>query len=101
DLDLYVANYPLCTIINGSLFIEDTDISDLSGLNNIETITGDVYITDNQQLTSLNGLTSLETIGGMLYIGFNFNMQDLDGLSSLRTIEGMLSVESPLENLNG
>ena len=102
DLDDYVANYPLCTIINGSLFIEESDISDLSGLNNIETIIGDLYISGNQQLTTLNGLSSLETIGGGLFIWVNDNLQDVDGLYSLRTIEGMLSIDSnPLENLNG
>src|SRR5690606_31949250 len=103
DLDDYVANYPLCPIINGSLFIEESDISDLSGLNNIATITGDLYISGNQQLTTLNGLSSLETIGGGLFIWGNDNLQDVDGLSSLNTIGGALYIDTnpALQNLEG
>jgi hypothetical protein len=84
--------YPICTEVKGDVWIIGEDISSLSGLQNITAIGGDLEIGDyskpgiNPLLSNLSGLESLETIGKRLLIWGNESLNDLSGLENLETI---------------
>lgn len=68
----------------------------------IGSIACDFLWNDNPQLTSLSGLENLTTIGGSLWIESNSNLTDLTGLEGLTSIGGELQIGgSSLTNLNG
>ncbi|MEM6316244.1 MAG: LamG-like jellyroll fold domain-containing protein, partial [Bacteroidota bacterium] len=88
------------TTIQGDLIINGDDISDLSNLNCIKTVTGDVAIGDsltvpsNDILISLAGLNNVMTIGGDLTICNNPMLRSLDGFSSLMEVGGDIQVKN-------
>ena len=81
-VDGFGAIYPNCTQINGQLVIYGQDVTDISALSNIQTITGHFYI-NYTQLTNLDGLSSLTNIGERLDIYFNSVLTDISGLQNL------------------
>lgn len=102
--------YPNCTRIENSLVIgklinltgEVSDITDISPLNNIQSV-GETLLIDGTQLTNLNGLSSLKSIDAGLNIATNPQLSNIDGLSSLISIKGGIVIgnNNQLTNLNG
>jgi hypothetical protein len=86
EVDNFVATYPNCTEINGmfeigTILVGDfSDITDLSGLDDIATVNGDLSIWGNEQLTSLAGLEGLQSINGDL------NLQGNDLLLAIQNL---------------
>ena len=85
-------------------------LTDLNGLNNLQSVTGSIRIGGNGGLTSLSGLDALISIGGDLEIGYagyygwvsNPSLSDLTGLEGLTEIGGDLQFGgSALVNLEG
>ncbi|MGH1386453.1 hypothetical protein [Kordia sp.] len=84
-------------VINGYLNIGDrwaedhipvpSDITDLSPLNTIISVTRQVEIQSNPLLTSLEGLSQLSVASGLI-VNDNENLASLDGLTNFRAIEG-------------
>ncbi len=103
----FLEGHPTCTDIPSNVIIGgagDTDITDLSPLSNIVSIGGNLSIFNNPLLENLGGLENLETIDGNLSIGEgNTLLSDITALSNLTSINGSLEVlENPaLENLTG
>lgn len=90
--------------IDGSLLIKETDLVNLSGLNNLTTVTNGLHIGDhNNKLISLAGLDSLTNIGGDLRIEYNSNLENLEGLQNLNAVGQSLIIKSndSLKNLHG
>ena len=91
EVDDFVSNYPNCINLNSGLSIGTSnangisDISDLSGLINIETINGELSIQNCPSLSSLTGLESIENIRFYLGIANLDGITDLSELSSLTT----------------
>ncbi|NJB84148.1 receptor L domain-containing protein [Wenyingzhuangia aestuarii] len=86
-----------------------TNISNLSSLNNIIQI-GQLVINNNSQLKNLNGLGNVETIDGSLFIGQgldmkggNSSLENINDLQNIKSIGGHLIIynNSKLENLKG
>lgn len=100
DVDLFLLQYPDCTLIQGNLSIGvgtgNSDISDLEGLQNIEKISGKLSIS-NTSLTDLSGLNSLTQIGSDLIIKNNMDLENLSALTSLTSINGSAII---IENNN-
>jgi hypothetical protein len=71
-------------------------LTDLTGLNNLEWLGGGCKIYDNESLTALTGLDSLAFIGGDLQIDHNLDLTSLTGLEGLNGIGGSLIIESSL-----
>jgi hypothetical protein len=94
-----------------------TDIVNISGLSNIEKITGNLNIFNNTQLKSLQGLQNivsltnlavngndellnligldaLQIANGFVYIELNHNLESLDGLENLKYIKAGLKLEN-------
>ncbi|MBP6871933.1 MAG: T9SS type A sorting domain-containing protein [Bacteroidales bacterium] len=108
QIDSFQVNYPNCTEIEGDVTIGDnnglgSDIIDLTGLSNINSISGFLLIGHNYDLPSLNGLEGITSVGGFLWVGYHQKLTNIDGLSNLTTIGGNLYItyNSLLNNLNG
>jgi len=86
QIDDFATNYPGCTEILGYVVIKGGSITSLAGLNNINSIGGDLWITNNTSLSSLAGLENLNSIGGYLSINDNASLSSLTGLESLNSI---------------
>lgn len=106
EVDNFQTNYPGCTNPNGKLIIEGDDITSLTGLNNISSVSGDLVVGRqlsggvNPLLTYLNGLDNLDTIFGSLKIVSNEALLGISGLSQLIHIEQDLDVTSNHEILS-
>ncbi|TAA42587.1 leucine-rich repeat protein [Corallincola spongiicola] len=89
-------------IIEGTLFISNTGLTDLSGLESLRRINGNLFVEDDDSLTSLKGLDNLEYVGERLGI-ISVGLTDLSGLESLITVDGDLTVfhSHRLANLGG
>ena len=97
QLNDFINNYPSCTEINGNLtigsFDGNTDIINLSPLQNIIAVNGSLVIFNNPLLQNLNGLNALETVNGNLTIGSgNEMLENISSLSNLESINGYLQV---------
>jgi hypothetical protein len=68
--------------------IISSNISDLTPLTNVQTITGSLQIFNNPFLTSLNGLDNLTTVGGNLALYYNFSLSDCCAIDPLLTNGG-------------
>ena len=102
DIDDFAINYPGCTQILNGLSIHGNDIANFDGLTNISTITGDLFLDDNNILTSLEGLINLTTINGNLLINGNNILDYLTGLDNLTIINGNVEIISTgLTNCTG
>ncbi|MEL7248299.1 MAG: T9SS type A sorting domain-containing protein [Bacteroidota bacterium] len=107
EVDAYIATYPNCTEVNGSLLIGppfgSSDITDLTGLEGLSTVSGTLRIQLNDSLVSLIGLDNLTSIGGFLLIDRNDALATLTGLESLTTVDGNLDIggNRSLESLMG
>lgn len=95
EVDEFSVNYPNCNIVSGDLIIEGDDIENLNGLSQIAQINGSLYIgiiSGNPLLTDLSGLSNVSSIEGELWIVNNNELEDLNGIhnisaSSIESIE--------------
>jgi len=100
DIDNFQTYYPNCTEIEGDVEINGEDITNLTGLNILNSIGGDLNIGGpywggtNSSLTSLSGLENLNSIGGSLAIIYNNSLVNLTGLDNLTSILGNLVIGS-------
>jgi hypothetical protein len=68
-IDNFAADYPGCTTIDGFVVIEESvagNITDLSGLLQLQSIFGDLFIKNNTALVELNGLQNIQFVGDSL-----------------------------------
>lgn len=117
QVNAFATNYPNCTAIAGNLYIHGDDITDLTPLNNIVSIAGNLHIENSPNLTTLQGLDNVNSItsGLILYnlpslssiaalsnvtsLGwqlniYNTNLATLNGLQNITAINGGLSITS-------
>ena len=80
-----------------------TSITNLAGLAQLDSISGDLGIFNNAALTSLSGLDSLTSISGYLAITNNAALTSLSGLDNLTSIGGFLDIvlNAALTSLSG
>ncbi|MBW6492596.1 MAG: T9SS type A sorting domain-containing protein, partial [Lentimicrobium sp.] len=78
DIDNFQVAFPDCEELQGNVRVSGNDITDLSGLNNVTFIGGDLWIIYNNALTSLTGLDNLTSIGGNLSISGNESLSTCD-----------------------
>ncbi|SEJ66350.1 Por secretion system C-terminal sorting domain-containing protein [Dyadobacter sp. SG02] len=91
-----------CKTVNGDITLSGADITDLSPLQNIETINGKLTIQNNPALSSLNGLKNLTTAQHLLIYTNNL-LNDLTGLEKLKYVWGATHIRynMGLVNLKG
>ena len=83
-----------CTFIAGSLTIADSNLLNLEKLSQLNSIYGDLVITNNHQLTDLGGLENLELIQDDLLIENNSQLVGIDALFHLETVEGIIELSN-------
>ncbi len=84
-----------------SLTIGNNDLTSLSGLENLTTISGDFVVTD-EQISNLNELNNLQFIGGELYLTYLNDLYDLTAFRNIDTLESLYILECPnLSDLTG
>ena len=76
--------------IQGSLSINDNNLTHLNGLSNLITISGYFYL-HNNNIMDTSGLNSLTSIGGIFDISRNM-MSDIDGIMNLANVDGVVKV---------
>jgi hypothetical protein len=109
EIDNFALNYPSCNFIEGSVFIQGNQISNLLGLLPLTGVGAELQISNCTQLIDLQGLNNLRFIGRNdvplygLSIEGNKSLTSLSGLDSLHTILGALNISSNplLTNLDG
>lgn len=103
QVDSFQYNYPGCTQIEGTLEIKGNGITDISALNIITNIGGDLIIRYCNNLYSLQGLNSITAISGTLKLSNNSKLTNLQGLNSIVSIGGNVTIEycSSLQNFSG
>ena len=103
QIDSFPIVHSSCTVIQGTVKIEGDDITNLSGLNAIISIEGDLKLYRNTVLNDLSGLNNLNSILGFLNIYDNPVLTSLEGLNGLTLIGiGVFIEHNPsLINLNG
>jgi hypothetical protein len=107
QIDSFPDNYPGCTSIAGDVKISGDDISNLAGLNVLDSIFGSLSFQYTNQISHINGLNNLTYIGGAFLLYSNEELIDFIGLENLQRIEGplylaynpMLTSMTGLENL--
>ena len=99
SIDNFPINNPGCTEIEGQVFIQGDDITNLDGFQGVKSIGNDLVIGQvlgsyplNPGLTSLKGLDSLTQVGGDLIIDYNQNLETLEGLENLTIVGEKLFV---------
>jgi hypothetical protein len=88
EIDNFHVNYPNCSEIEGNVIISGSDITNLTGLNVVNSYWNNLFIWNNENLTSISGLENVSTVNGSLSIGShaygaNPSLENLDGLSNL------------------
>ncbi|SFZ94336.1 Por secretion system C-terminal sorting domain-containing protein [Flaviramulus basaltis] len=95
-LDYFKIQYPNCTELDGNVVFSNLNDAggDLSGLDNITSIIGDLYINSNMGYSSLAGLENLNSIGG------DFEIVGCESITNLQGLNGLISVgTSGAENI--
>jgi hypothetical protein len=103
DIDNFQSTFPDCTELEGNVTISGGDITNLTGINIITAINGDVDITGNSNLKNLSGLDNLNFIGGHLAIYWNGALTSLAGLENLDSTADFIRIQANphLNNLAG
>ena len=78
------------TKIVGFLLIKGNDITDLSPLNSLDTVTHSIFIEYNRKLKVLNGFDNLILIGGNLQIENNTELDSVGTFGKVKKIKGPL-----------
>lgn len=81
------------THIRGNLNISDPHelyegFSDLSALQELRCVDGNVYISNLPDLENLDALFNLRKIGGDIFINWNSSLEDIDGLDGVEWFGG-------------
>jgi hypothetical protein len=100
QIDSFQINYPGCSVIEGDMTINGSDITNLNGLITLNSIGGNLVIgvdygwDANPALANLTGLDNLASIGCNLTINGNSILINLSGLNSLSAVNGNLSISN-------
>jgi len=85
ELDNFPILYPNCTIAPANVTIQGLGITNLQGLSNLTSITGELRILETA-IQDFTGLNNLVQVRRGVYIAANQNLQSFQGLNSLTTI---------------
>ncbi|MEO6286107.1 MAG: T9SS type A sorting domain-containing protein [Dyadobacter sp.] len=80
--------------VSGNIYITslvDNVITNLSPLQNLESVGGSIIISENHNLTTLNGLDKLTTVGG-IELSFNSTLTNINSLNKLTLVNGSVNV---------
>ncbi len=76
------------TSIGGNLLVEGTSLTEFDGLNNLDSLSGSFSVQSNTNLKNFTGLGRLAFIGGGFFVFQNDSLESFIGLSNLRQVDG-------------
>lgn len=85
EIENFHTNYPYCEHIEGDVAISGNLINNLLGLNALNSIAGNLSISDNTNITNLTGLNNLSSIGEELIISNNNSLVSLSGIDNINS----------------
>ena len=91
ELDAFIATYTNCTNLENELFITG-DVTDLSGLDFLETAAG-IFI-DNTQITEISNFGALDMVYNTIQITNNSLLETITGFENLQTLSMVFSVQN-------
>lgn len=97
QIDNFSQSFPSCTEIDGDVIIEgDTpySIQSLLALQQLTSINGNFKIINNDELVDLDGIQNLSFLGGDLLIYANNDLEDITSLSSIQEVGGFLHIHT-------
>lgn len=102
QLDQFKFDNPSCKIVEGDLVVgsysvligKNKDIINLSPLNNIEEVKGNLIISSIENLIDLSALSNLKKVGKDIIIQGNSKITSLKGLEKITGVEGKLELFS-------
>jgi hypothetical protein len=103
-IDNFKILYPTCTKISGDLnIINSTNITNVNGFNNIDTISGALNIVSNSILTNLDGFKNLKFVGTNFWITGNSTLISINSFDNLVSIGAFFRIGSNaiLSNVSG
>lgn len=84
-----------------SLSIAGNGLSNLNGLENLQSIEEDIFIS-NELISNFNELANLSSFSGSMYLWNNHELVDLSVFGNIESLNDLIVVEcSQLSNLNG
>ena len=83
DIDSFAVRYPGCSVVEGDLTIQATDIQNLHGLVPLREVKGNFRISLGFDIPSLAGLDSLVEVGGQFALRSCNSLVDLSGLEQV------------------
>jgi Secretion system C-terminal sorting domain/Receptor L domain len=103
DIDKFITEYPTCTKISGTLQIQNsTNITNVNGFNNIDTITAGLRVVNNAMLTNLDGFKKLKFVGGIFFITGNSTLISINSFDNLVSLgDFQISSNAILSNVSG
>ena len=92
------------TSVEGNIIIGTSDgnplLNDLTGLNSLTSVGNTLEVRENNALTSLNGLEMLSFIGGNLHIGYKSLYGGGSGNAALASLASLNSLQTVNGNVN-
>ncbi len=106
ELDNFALQYPNLDLIDCDVYIlsdQDDPITNLSGLNQLQAIQGDLWVKNNNSLSNLSGLDNLLEVHGALMLEDNQELINLNDLNALSWVGRDVSIiDNPaLSTING
>lgn len=90
QISLMIAN----TNLNGNLNISSNKLlTEINGLDQIQTINKELMIIDNESLTNLDFIKGVKHVNGSIRIRGNSNLIDFSGLSNIQSVKGAIQIE--------
>lgn len=102
EVDNFKILYPNCTIINGSLNIQNSsNITDLNGFSNLTNVISHINIINNTALTNLSSLKSIKQ-AARIYISGNPLLFEVNSFESLEFVDLIeIASNSKLQYISG
>ena len=101
DGDAELAAFPGYTQVQGNLSIINISGGDLSELTTLEQVDGNLSIHSNSGLAGLEGLENLATVGGEIYLSNNPALTDLSGIGVAGTVGSLDAQDDGVQALYG
>ncbi len=98
EIDNFPINFPNVVSINEPLIITGNDITNLDALSQIDSVMGNLTISNCPDLLNLDGLSDLAYVGEGIQILSLSKVEYINGFNKIEDISGGLSISS-LDNL--
>lgn len=97
QIDQFPLQYPNCTDIPGEVIIRTSeffpsDIVNLYGLSQINSIGGNLTIHGNAKLETLEGLDNLTNVYGSIQVSYNDLLNDISSLEQIAWLDGEIAI---------